>query len=164
MSQPTKCISQSTNGSEPTFWKTLTPSHWKLWQSFNFHSANSLLCHFLAYVTVTFSGKCLCFTGNDEGKKIFLRLHSAYGSSQTRGQNRSYSGQPTPQPQQCKIQAESATYTTGHGNAGSLTHWAAPGIKPASSWTFVNRWSTKETPQWRKCLHFICNHTKYSHH
>ena len=33
------------------------------------------------------------------------------------------------------IQATSATYTTVHGNAGSLTHWARSGIKsPASSW------------------------------
>ena len=44
---------------------------------------------------------------------------------------------PQPQPQQCKIQAESSTYTTGHGNAGSLTHWARPGIEPASSWILV---------------------------
>ena len=28
-------------------------------------------------------------------------------------------------------------YTTAHGNAGSLTHWARPGIKPASSWILV---------------------------
>ena len=28
----------------------------------------------------------------------------------------------------------SATYTTAHGNAGSSTHWARPGIEPASSW------------------------------
>ena len=25
-------------------------------------------------------------------------------------------------------------YTTAHGNAGSLTHWTSPGIKPKSSW------------------------------
>ena len=31
-------------------------------------------------------------------------------------------------------QALSATYTVAHNNAGSLTHWARPGIKPASSW------------------------------
>ena len=28
-------------------------------------------------------------------------------------------------------------YTTAHGNAGSLTHWAMPGIKPANSWFLV---------------------------
>ena len=32
--------------------------------------------------------------------------------------------QPTSGPQQCKIQATSGTYTTAHGNAGSLTHLA----------------------------------------
>ena len=33
-----------------------------------------------------------------------------------------------------QIRAASATYTTAHGNAGSLTHWAKPGIKPTTSW------------------------------
>ena len=31
----------------------------------------------------------------------------------------------------------SATYTTAQGNAGSLTHWVEPGIKPTSSWMLV---------------------------
>ena len=31
----------------------------------------------------------------------------------------------------------SATYTTVHGNAGSLIHWARPGIEPASLWILV---------------------------
>ena len=31
--------------------------------------------------------------------------------------------------------AMAATYATAWGNAGSLTHWARPGIEPASSWT-----------------------------
>ena len=42
-----------------------------------------------------------------------------------------------PQPQQCQIWAQSATYTTAHGNAGSSTHFVRPGIKPASSWMLV---------------------------
>ena len=41
---------------------------------------------------------------------------AAYGGSQARGH------QPTPEPQQCGIRAASATYTTAHGNTGSLTH------------------------------------------
>jgi len=41
---------------------------------------------------------------------------------------------PTPQPQQHHIQATSSTYTTAHGNARSLTHWARPGMEPESSW------------------------------
>ena len=36
----------------------------------------------------------------------------------------------TPEPQQRQIRAVSVTYTTAHGNAGSLTHWARPGFEP----------------------------------
>ena len=58
--------------------------------------------------------------------------------------NQSWSCWPT--PQQLEIQAASATYTTAHGNAGSLTHWVRPGIKPKSSWILV-RFATAE-PWW----------------
>ena len=54
-----------------------------------------------------------------------------------------------PKPQQSRIRAASATHTTAHGNAGSLTHWARPGIKPLTSWFlvgFVNHWATIGTP------------------
>ena len=37
------------------------------------------------------------------------------------GLNWSYSCQPVPQPQQCRIRAMSVTYTTAHSNARSLT-------------------------------------------
>ena len=47
---------------------------------------------------------------------------TAYGGSQDRGSNRSCSHRPMPETQQCGIRAVSATYTTAHGNAGSLTH------------------------------------------
>ena len=42
-----------------------------------------------------------------------------------------------PWPQQCGIQAASATYSTAHGQAGSLTPWMRPGMEPASSWILV---------------------------
>ena len=51
-----------------------------------------------------------------------------------------------PQPQQRRIRATSATYSTAHGSAKSLTHWARPGIKPTTSrllvgfLSFVPRW------------------------
>ena len=48
-----------------------------------------------------------------------------------------YSCQPTPQSQQLWIWATSSTYTTAHGNYGSLTYRARPGIKPASSCILV---------------------------
>ena len=38
-----------------------------------------------------------------------------------------------PEPQQCQIQVESVTYTTAHSDTGSLTHWARPGMEPATS-------------------------------
>ena len=53
------------------------------------------------------------------------------------GLNWSCSCWPTPQSQQHGIQAKSATYAAAHGNPGSLTHWARPGIKPTSSWMLV---------------------------
>ena len=42
-----------------------------------------------------------------------------------------------PEPQQHQIWATSLTYTTVQGNAGSLTHWVRPDIKPATSWFLV---------------------------
>ena len=56
---------------------------------------------------------------------LFRAALEAYESSQARGQIRATgcSCQPTPQPQQCHIWATSETYTTAHGNAGSLPHW-----------------------------------------
>ena len=38
------------------------------------------------------------------------------------GSHWSYSCRPMPQPQQLGIRATSASYTTAHGNTGSLTH------------------------------------------
>ena len=53
------------------------------------------------------------------------------------------------QPQQHRIWAVSATYSTAHGNARSLTHRARPGNEPATPWFlvgFVNHCTTTETP------------------
>ena len=44
------------------------------------------------------------------------------------------------------IRAASVTYTTAHGNAGSPTHLARPGIKPASWWILVGFLYAE--PQW----------------
>ena len=51
-----------------------------------------------------------------------------------------------PQPQQRRAWALSEIYTTGHGNAGSLTHWARSGIKSTTSWLLVGFVSA--VPQW----------------
>ena len=42
-----------------------------------------------------------------------------------------------PELQQHGIRAMSVTHTTAHGNTRSLTHWARPGIEPATSWFLV---------------------------
>ena len=58
------------------------------------------------------------------------------------------------QPQQRRTRAPSATYTTAHGNAWSLTHWARPGIKPMFSWILVGMvtcWATMGT----QCSAFV---------
>ena len=52
----------------------------------------------------------------------------------------------TPQPQKCWIRVTSATYTAVPSNAGSLTHRARPGVKPASSWLLVQLVTAE--PQW----------------
>ena len=73
----------------------------------------------------------------------------AHGGSQARGSHQSYSHWSTPGPQQHQFQAASASYTTAHGNAGSLIHWARPRIEPTTSWflvRFVNHWATMGTP------------------
>jgi len=54
-----------------------------------------------------------------------------------------------PEPQQRGIRAMSATHTIAHGNAGSLIHWARPGIEPTTSWFlvgFANHWAMMGTP------------------
>jgi len=77
------------------------------------------------------------------------------------GSNRTCSHWPTPQPHSHSnvgIRAVSATYTTAHGNSGSLIHWARSGIKPATSWFlvgFVNHCATTGTPPFHLLNHFF---------
>ena len=40
-----------------------------------------------------------------------------------------------------------ATYTTAHGDVGSLTHRARPGIAPAFSWMLVRFLSSEARPE-----------------
>ena len=71
------------------------------------------------------------------------------------GSNQSCSHQPMPQPQKCKIQAKSVTYTTAHINARSLTHWVRPGIELPFSRILaglVNLWAMAGLP-----IYFLSN-------
>ena len=69
----------------------------------------------------------------------FLGTHVALWRFPGESSNWSYNCRPTPQPQPQprQIRAASVTYTTAHGNAGSLTHWVRPGFEPESSWILV---------------------------
>ena len=49
-----------------------------------------------------------------------------------------------------KSELQPSAYTTAHSNTGSLTHWARPGIEPATSWLlvgFIKHWAMSETPR-----------------
>ena len=63
---------------------------------------------------------------------LFRATPMVYGSSQASGLMRAPPAAYS-QLQQLWIRALSATYTTAHGNARSLTHWGRLGIEPASS-------------------------------
>ena len=52
---------------------------------------------------------------------MYLLSFVAYGVSQARGLTGAVAA-GLRQGTQCQIRAASVTYTTGHGNAGSLTH------------------------------------------
>ena len=47
-------------------------------------------------------------------------------------------------------QAASATYTTAHGNAGSLTHLTRPRIEPTSSWILIGFVTTEPRQELQK--------------
>ena len=57
-------------------------------------------------------------------------LPTAYGGSQARGRIIGRCCRPMPEPQQRRIRAASATYTTAHGNAGSELTEQGQGLNP----------------------------------
>ena len=78
---------------------------------------------------------------------LLFRGHHSIWRFPGQGLNWSCSCWPTPQPQQHRIWAASSTYTTAHGNAGSLTHWARPGTEPTTLWfLIINHWAMTGTP------------------
>jgi len=82
---------------------------------------------------------------------LFRAAPMAYGSSLPKLK---VELEPMPQSQQCKIWAMSVTYSAAHRKEGSPTHWARPGIKPASSCilvVFISAVPRWEFPQ-QSCL------------
>ena len=86
---------------------------------------------------------CCCCLGLQPGLMEVPRL----------GVNWSCSCGPTPQPQECRIQATSATHTTAHGKARSFTYGESPRIEPATSWILVG-FVTTEPQQELPCEKF----------
>ena len=77
---------------------------------------------------------------------LFRAAPAAHGSFQARGGiGAAATGLPH---SHSNARSKSATYTTTHSNAGSLTHWSSPGIEPASSWIlvrFITSWAAMRT-------------------
>ena len=73
------------------------------------------------------------------------------------GLNWNWSCWPMPQPQKCRIWAMSATYSTTHGKARSLTHCVRPGIEPMSSWILVGFIITEPQGELQLLLFFFLN-------
>lgn len=74
LSQPTKSISQSTNGSKPIcekYWPLVTENYGKV-SSFTLQ----LVSYAISWpiLTVTYSGKCLSFIGNNEQNVCILHV------------------------------------------------------------------------------------------
>ena len=81
---------------------------------------------------------------------LFKAAPVPHGSSQPRGQIRAASASPHHSHSRLGSKPVSATYTMAHGNAGSLTHWESPGIKPMSSRVlpgFITCWHTIGFPR-----------------
>ena len=106
------------------------------WRNVSIYNQQMITFTSTRRTTYIFFFFCFCFLGPHPGHMEIPRL-----GVQSELQLSDY----VPQPQQCQIWAVSATCTTAHSNSRSLTHWAKPGIEPASSWIlvrFVNHWAT----------------------
>ena len=66
---------------------------------------------------------------------LFRAIPMAYGSYQTRGQIRAIAAGLG--HSHSNTRSEANLQATPHLIGGSLTHWARPGIEPASSWILV---------------------------
>ena len=72
--------------------------------------------HFLRFIPLFNKFFFVCFFAFSRAAPV------AHGGSQAKGLIGTVAAGPTPEPQQLGILATSATYTTAHGNAISLTH------------------------------------------
>ena len=117
--------------------------HWKIKQNLNAHKNLKVCFQFIRCFLIS-----KCYFGPHSYRVIFYErirfffllfraASAADGSSQARSQIRATAASLCHSHSNSRIWALSATYTIGHGNARSPTHWARLGIEPASSWILV---------------------------
>ena len=82
---------------------------------------------------------------------LFRAEPTAYAGSQARGQIGAAAAGLHHSHSNARSKLQSLTYTTAHGNNGSLTHRGRPGIKPVSSWILVGF----EPVLWELLLHIF---------
>ena len=80
---------------------------------------------------------------------LFRAAPMAHGGSQARGRI----GAAAASLHHSHSNMGSEPHTTAHGNGGSLTHWASPGIEPTTSWFLVGFVSPE--PRWELLLIII---------
>ena len=68
---------------------------------------------------------------------LFRAALAAYGGSQARGVTGAVATRLHQSHSNTRSKMCLPTYTTAHGNAGFLTHWARPGMESATSWFLV---------------------------
>ena len=84
---------------------------------------------------------------------LFRTALSAYGVSQARGPIGAVAASLHHSHSNTGSKPWSATYTTAHGNARTLTHWGRRQIEPTTSWFLVKFISTAP---WWECFMNVC--------
>ena len=127
-----------------------------IWESVSVLQINSFVS--LLYLFFIFIFALFC---------LFRAAPMACVSSQARSLIWAIAAGLRPWPQQCQIWAMSVIYTTAHGNVGSLTHWARPGLEPTTSWFLVRFFSAApwwELQFWLFLNHWVCLYTHIHTH
>ena len=86
---------------------------------------------------------------------FFRAAPEAYGGSQARGRTRATAVGLLHSHSYMWSETRLQLNTTAHGNTESWTHWARPGIEPATSW-FLNRFISTAPRQELLSLFLIC--------
>ena len=92
---------------------------------------------------------------------FFRATPTTYGSSQARGQIWAVAAGYATTTTMQDPSPTYATYTIAQGNAGSLTDWVRPEIKPISSWMLVRFATTERQVEFQQLSNTIIVHEIY---